>query len=394
MDSFSVRREAGAGDAGTSGGSPPHADGNRNRSPARRAIALAQELAARIWRKEPRPVWVGYAVTALMAFAILLLCVYIGFAAVLYVTQRSLMYFPETIHTTPAQAGLPRPKRSRSPRPTACTSIAWHVPPRDGKPVILYFHGNGGALALSRRALQPAYRRRHRSRGARISRLWRFERQSERARPHRRRRGRLRLRRRALRGASRSCSWGESLGSGVAVALAAEKPVGRVILEAPFTSAAAVAARALLVSAGPALDEGSVPLRRAHRQSHRAGADPARRAATTPFPMPWASGCSISTNEPKHIVRFLDGGHEDLDKHGALHRRRPFPRRRFGSRKTRSSLRHGHQLEHVAVRIAEIDAAAAVPIVELAVVEAPRRAAESDLRSLDAAEDGVELAGC
>src|SRR6202030_3138165 len=36
--------------------------------------------------------------------------------------------------------------------------------------------------------------------------------------------------------------WGESLGSGVAVALAAEKPVGRVILEAPFTSAADVAA--------------------------------------------------------------------------------------------------------------------------------------------------------
>ena len=25
------------------------------------------------------------------------------------------------------------------------------------------------------------------------------------------------------------------------------------------------------------------------------------------------------TKAPKHIVRFLDGGHEDLDKHGALH---------------------------------------------------------------------------
>jgi fermentation-respiration switch protein FrsA (DUF1100 family) len=23
-------------------------------------------------------------------------------------------------------------------------------------------------------------------------------------------------------------------------------------------------------------------------------------------------------NKPKHIVRFLDGGHEDLDSHGAL----------------------------------------------------------------------------
>src|SRR5580698_6346308 len=54
-------------------------------------------------------------------------------------------------------------------------------------------------------------------------------------------------------------------------------------------------------------------------------------------------------------------------------------------------LRHGHQLEHVAVGIAEIDAAAAVPVVELAIVEAPRRAAENDLGFLDAAEDGVEL---
>jgi fermentation-respiration switch protein FrsA (DUF1100 family) len=36
--------------------------------------------------------------------------------------------------------------------------------------------------------------------------------------------------------------WGESLGSGVAVALAAEYPVGHVILEAPFTSAADVGA--------------------------------------------------------------------------------------------------------------------------------------------------------
>src|SRR5262245_23170144 len=35
------------------------------------------------------------------------------------------------------------------------------------------------------------------------------------------------------------------------------------------------------------------------------------------------------------------------------------------------SLRHGHQLEHVAVRVLEIDSAAAAPVVELAVVEAP-----------------------
>jgi hypothetical protein len=55
-------------------------------------------------------------------------------------------------------------------------------------------------------------------------------------------------------------------------------------------------------------------------------------------------------------------------------------------------LRHGHQLEHVPVWIAEVDAAPAAPIVELAVVEAPGRAAEGDLRLLDAVENGVEFA--
>jgi hypothetical protein len=55
-------------------------------------------------------------------------------------------------------------------------------------------------------------------------------------------------------------------------------------------------------------------------------------------------------------------------------------------------LRHGHELEHVAVWIAKIDPAPAAPIVELAVIETPRRAAEGDLRCLDAAEDRVELA--
>src|SRR5262249_42438997 len=37
--------------------------------------------------------------------------------------------------------------------------------------------------------------------------------------------------------AERIVLWGESLGSALAIALAAEKPVGKVVLEAPFTSA-------------------------------------------------------------------------------------------------------------------------------------------------------------
>src|SRR5215468_4310449 len=43
------------------------------------------------------------------------------------------------------------------------------------------------------------------------------------------------------------------------------------------------------------------------------------------------------------------------------------------------------------VRVAKIDAAATVPVVELTVVEAPRRAAIGELRLANAAEDGIEL---
>jgi len=37
--------------------------------------------------------------------------------------------------------------------------------------------------------------------------------------------------------------------------------------------------------------------------------------------VPYAMGERIFdlTKAPKHIARFLDGGHEDLDAHGALH---------------------------------------------------------------------------
>ena len=45
----------------------------------------------------------------------------------------------------------------------------------------------------------------------------------------------------------------------------------------------------------------------------------------------------------------------------------------------------------MAVRVAKIDAAAAVPVIEVTVVEAPRRAAVGELRLPDAAEDRIEL---
>ena len=84
--------------------------------------------------------------TALKWTAVLILCLYLGIGAFLYYAQRSLMYFPETVRTPPAQAGLPEAEEVTLTAADGVDTIAWHVPPRDGKPVILYFHGNGGAL--------------------------------------------------------------------------------------------------------------------------------------------------------------------------------------------------------------------------------------------------------
>src|SRR3954451_23981137 len=57
----------------------------------------------------------------------------------------------------------------------------------------------------------------------------------------------------------------------------------------------------------------------------------------------------------------------------------------------RESLRHGHQLQQVTVRIPEIKPAAATPIVELAIIRAFRRAAIGEPCRLDTIEDGIEF---
>ena len=70
------------------------------------ALAVAREIVAwaweAAWEKLSRTRAGKRAMTVLMGIVLSALCVYAGVLAMLYFTQRSLMYFPETIHTTPA----------------------------------------------------------------------------------------------------------------------------------------------------------------------------------------------------------------------------------------------------------------------------------------------------
>src|SRR2546427_8563588 len=73
---------------------------------------------------------------------------YGALVALLYFSQRAIQYFPERLRTAPAAAGLPQAQEVVLDTADGEHVIAWHVPPRGNKPVVLYFHGNGGSLRM------------------------------------------------------------------------------------------------------------------------------------------------------------------------------------------------------------------------------------------------------
>jgi len=124
-------------------------------------------------------------------------------------------------------------------------------------------------------------------------------------------------------GADKIVVWGFSLGTGVAVALAAEQRIGKLILEAPYTSTVDVAASIFWF----------MPVRLLMRDQFRSDQRIARvnvpllimQGAHDPA-IPIVLGRRLFTlaREPKQFVRFPEGGHNDLDNYGAIETARQF----------------------------------------------------------------------
>ena len=116
---------------------------------------------------------------------------------------------------------------------------------------------------------------------------------------------------------------GDALGTGVAVALAAEQPVGKLILEAPYSSIADVAAPRFPI----------VPVRWLLRDQFRSDERIARVTAPL-LVMHGERDATISikmgerlfalAHQPKQFVRFPEGGHDNLDNYGAIETARQF----------------------------------------------------------------------
>src|ERR1700737_1281334 len=248
---------------------------------------------------------------------------YLGGLAALSFAQRSFLFpIPQTVRTAPGTAGFPEAEEHLLTTDDGEKVIAWHVPAKPGHAVILYFHGNGdflagffgrfrdmiadgtGVVALSYRGYsgssgKPSEQGLLQDAAA----AYAFT--------------------AARYDAEKIVAWGFSLGTGVAVALAAEQPVGKLILEAPYTSIVDVAASAFpfmpvrwlmrdRFHSDQRIPRGTAPLLGMHGAS-----DPT-------IPIALGERLFALAREPKHFVRFPGGGHNDLDSFGAIETARQF----------------------------------------------------------------------
>jgi len=182
-----------------------------------------------IWRLSK---WAGFAAVACYAVV----------CAVMYTAQRTLVFPKLADHVTAAAAGFPEAQEVELHTSDGERLVAWYVAPKPGRPVFIYFHGNGdtlnwrvgrdrslvgdgsGLLAVSYRGYEgstgsPSEDGLHLD--AEAAYAFAIDHQIP---------------------PDRIVLWGHSLGTGVAVRLAAERTIKALVLEAPYTSVADVAA--------------------------------------------------------------------------------------------------------------------------------------------------------
>jgi uncharacterized protein len=261
--------------------------------------------------------------TALKWIFAVALIAYLGVVAVLFFKQREMLFpIPPVGRTTPDAAGLPEAEEHVLTTADGEKVIVWHVPAKPGHPVILFFPGNGDFLA------------------GRVSRFKAMTSDGT---------GLVALSYRGYAGSSGSPSeqgllqdaaaayaftteryaadrivlWGFSLGSGVAVAVASEHPIGRLILEAPYTSTVEVASSLLRIVPVSLLmrdqfhSDRRIAQVRAPLLIMHGDNDPA-------IPIAFGERLFALAHEPKQFVRFPGGGHDNLDDFGAIEVARQF----------------------------------------------------------------------
>lgn len=233
-----------------------------------------------------------------------------------YFCHRVFMYFPDPYRATPAEVGLDGIREIELATPDSQTLVAWYAPASPGKPTVLYFHGNAGNA------------------GNRASKIDKVRQNGY---------GIFYLNNRGYGGSTGRPSeanniadallaydhvtglgvppadivaYGESLGSGQAVMLGAQRDLKAVVLEAPLTITIEVGKRTYfwlplsLIIVDKFHNEKNVrevrqPLLVLHGEKDRV------------IPVDQGKRVFAAANEPKRLELFADAGHADLFENGA-----------------------------------------------------------------------------
>jgi len=235
--------------------------------------------------------------------------VLIGLAG--YLAQRKLMYFPDRARTQPGEVGLTGVEERVLKTPDGEKVIAWYGKARPGQPTLLYFHGNGGSLRVRAERIRRfmaegwgVYMMTYRGYGGSTGSPSEANNVDDARLAH----GAL-----VQEGVAPKSiiAYGESLGTNIAVRIAAEREVGGLILDAPYTSIVDVAAGAY-----PFLPVRYFLADRYETTRYIAGVKVpllVLHGERDPV-IPVAMGQELHhlANEPKRLVLFPNGGHSDL----------------------------------------------------------------------------------
>ena len=261
--------------------------------------------------------------TVLKWLVIVLAAGYLGALAALFLAQGSLIFpIPQTLRTSPASSGFPQAEEHVLTTSDGERVIVWHVPTKPGQAVVIYFPGNGDTLAWSAERFRAIT-----ADGTGLVALSYRGYAGSSGRPSEQ--GLLRdaaaayAFASALYPADRMVAWGFSLGSGVAVALAAGDRIGKLILEAPYTSIADVAAAKFpMVPVGLLIRDPFHSDRRIARVTAPLLIMHGARDSTIPIRL--GERLFALAREPKQFVRFAEAGHDDLANYGAIETARQF----------------------------------------------------------------------
>jgi uncharacterized protein len=171
------------------------------------------------------------------------LAAYGGVTGGLYLGQRRLLYRPHGARPALGDLAALGAREVELVTADGLRLISWYRSPRPHRPVMAYFHGNGGNIGYRRDRLR--YFAGH-GYGVLLAEYRGYGGNSgEPCESGLFRDGEAALDFLADDGVAhdRVVLWGDSLGSGVAVHLAATRRAGALVLEAPFTSVAACAQR-------------------------------------------------------------------------------------------------------------------------------------------------------